>query len=526
MSETTAWVSHSLAKDATEDNAGYHGLAWRAQEPALRLVRDVHDGTFALRDGVYLRQFPRESDESFRDRKNESVLFNATRATVRGWTGMVYRKDPTLSDDVPEALREDLDNIDFAGRDLATFGRDVFHDKELDGHGHVFVDWHGPDNPATLRDEEAEARPYAVHITKEQVIRFRSESRGGNTVLTMFAYIETETVPDGNFVEKEVERVRQYDLQEVVDPETGEEQTRVRYRAWVRDKGQAGEWAPEEDDDGAIIDTTLGPRMTRIPLVTDYADRTGFMTSNPPALDLAQQNLRHFRLSSDRDDSLHKVLQAVFVVSGVEAEEIGEMVTDHGLALPDTEMGAAYVEPQGNGLQHAREELQDIERRMQALGLQALVQHNRGQRTATEQRMEKAERDSDLAQSAKAHQAALQEVLDLMAMWRGIDTAGQVEVNVDFDTLVLDPQMITALEKLVPEKLSLETFWDIMAQGEVLPDTFDAATEKERIAEGGIGELQAFLEMVQARQQEGAGGQEADGDSNAGGDDEDESRAA
>jgi hypothetical protein len=517
----TALVSHSAPEEA--DNPGARGFAWFAQQRALRLVRDCYDGTFALRDGGYLRQFHMERADDHAARVDESVAYNFVADTIQGWTGMVFRKDPVLGEDVPERIREHLENVDLAGRGIEAFSRDTFHDKELDGHTHIFVDWHGPENPATQADED-DARPYAVHIRKEQVTRFRASSGGGNTVLSSFAYIETETVEDGEFTEKEIERVRQYDLVE----EAGE--PRVRYRAWTRDLEQSvvsrvvrwlrsfgtGEWAPEEDEHG-VIDRLLGPRMTRIPLVTDYGNRTGFMLSDPPALDLAHLNLRHFRLSSDHDASLHKTLQAVFVIRGVDPDTIEHVVTDQGLALPETDMVAEYVEPQGNGLQHARDEIQNIEQRAAALGLQKLVRQNRGQRTATEQRTEKDEQDSQLAASAKASAAALAEMLDLWALWMGLDEGGHIEINTDFDTLPMDAQTVTALANMVPEKLSLQTFWKLLVRGEVFPDDFDPEEEAERVANQGVGELMAVVRQIQQQQTP---------EPDQGGEDEDEGRTA
>jgi hypothetical protein len=49
---------------------------------------------------------------------------------------------------------------------------------------------------------------------------------------------------------------------------------------------------------------------------------------------------------------------------------------------------------------------------------------------------------------------------------------------------MLDPQVIAHLSRMVEAgQLSLETMWETLQQGEILPDGFDSEVEKERIAD-------------------------------------------
>lgn len=474
---------------ADNDDAGYHSHAYLTQIEDVEMCRDVYAGTRKLREGGtdYLPQFPKEKDSSYDRRKGQAVLFNGFRRTVKGLTGMVFRKDPVLGDDVPDAIAGHWENIDLAGRHGVVFARDVFESKAIDGHTFILVDWRDAEG-ARSRAEEEGARPYWVHIKKSQAIRWRTENQGGETVLTRFAYVETDTVDDGAFAEKLILRVRQYDL---VDG-------RVRYRSWTRDAGKnGGDWTPEDDE-------TMGERMTRIPVVCDYADREGVLQSRPPLLDLAFENIRHYQLRSDRDNLIHDTHVPLKVFIGESREKLEGMTLAAGNAvvLENPEADAKVLETTGAALEESREELDDIEGRMAALGVAVIVRKDRVQKTATEASNDKAEEDSDLAAMARGTQDALDEAFALHGMWLDEAEPGTVSVNRDFLAQTISPQMVDVVLKAVEaNNLSVETLWDILEAGEVLGDWFDREMEHERIEKQDADSLMAARAVMQQAQQ-------------------------
>lgn len=511
MTEVTAAVRPATPlNDESHDSPGFRSLDHAAQLPPVERYRHVYEGTDRMREmgRAYLPQFPKEPDDAYFARLARAVLFNATRKTASSLTGMVYRKPLNIAK-VPKAIQEHLENVDLAGRHVDRFGQDVFEDK-FAGHAFILVDWSGPKASVTTAQEEAsEARPYWVHVKKEQVLRTPFSNEGGRTVLQSFAYHETDTVKDGEFGEKRIERVRQFDLVNVGGGR------RVRFRSWTRDVAEgadAAEWDSEQEEGQEVF---LGPRMNRIPVVCDYGNRTGFMRSAPVLDDLVHLNVRHYQLDSDADTSLHATLHDVFVTSGVDSEDIVTfaMGPTTGLALPNPDQRAEFVSAPGLGLEHADRKLEAIERRMAALGLAVLVKRDRVQQTAEESGNEKFEQDSGLSRMASDHQDALEEALQLHAMWMGLgnEGGGSIEVNREFGVERMTPQMVQAVSQLVPDKLSTETLWDLLVQGNVLPDTFDPKQEKSRIEGEGSSELQAVMEALRRARMEDGGGGGADG---------------
>jgi hypothetical protein len=135
---------------------------------------------------------------------------------------------------------------------------------------------------------------------------------------------------------------------------------------------------------------------------------------------------------------------------------------------------AKYLEPTGAALDSSRQELQDILQNMAALGLAMLQRDTRAAETAEAKRIDKSETDSRLAAAARGLQDAIEEALGIHALWIGEADGGSCDINRDFEQQPLDPQMLKVLSEMVGAgDLDLDTLWDIMKAGGVLPDTFD-----------------------------------------------------
>jgi len=293
------------------------------------------------------------------------------------------------------------------------------------------------------------------------------------TRLEHFAYLSTSTERDGEFGEKEVQRVREYTL--AVMTEDGSEPRRVvRYVVWKLGKNARGEeeW---------VIETDGTMDISRIPLATAYAERTGFMVSDPPLLDLALENIGHYQVRSDRRNSLHIAGVPIPVTIGLREGEAMPVGSSFGINLP-VGGDAKYLEPNGASLSEMREELRDIEQRMAALGLAMLQRDTRAAETAEARRIEKSETDSSLSTAARLLAAAATEALSYHAEWLDLDAGGTCAVNRDFDAQLLDPAMIRELRAMVADgQLSLETLWEMLEKGEILPESFDAEIERDRL---------------------------------------------
>lgn len=467
-----------MPQDQEKSSPATPGKAHERQQKAVEIVRDVYEGTLRMREKgtKYLPRFPKERKADYERRRKKAVLYNATRRTVEGLTGMVFRKDPQLSEDMPKEIEGHAENIDLAGRSLDVFARDYFESSLLDGHAHIFVDYQRTDDSEirTLADEqEMGVRPYWVMLEKQDVISWRTRSVNGRPVLTQLVWQETVVEPDGEFGEEEVTRYRVYRRVAAEDEETGEERAAVEWQIW--EEREEDEVVPVE---GGLMDIPV------IPLATGYTNRTGFMESDPPLLDLALENVRHYQARSDRAHVLHFASVPIPFFSGMDLEDVG-WGPNHAIYTENEEAQAKILEPSGSGLEEGRMELQDIEQRMAALGLAMLQRDTRAAETAEARRIEKSETDSALSAAARGLEGALNEALSYHALWMDREDAdgGSVSVNRDFESQMLKPQMVTTLSGLVGRgQLSVETMWDILERGEVLPEDFDPDMEQNRLS--------------------------------------------
>lgn len=469
-------------------------LAHQRQEEATSICRDVYGGPLTVRKGgkKYLPAFPREEPDAYTDRLNTSVFYDAFGRTVGGLTGMVFRKPPELGDDVPAEIKTLWENIDMRGTHGDIFAQQRHTDGEVDGHFIIFVDMQRP--PDGVRSRAAEKavglRPYWIGIRKQDVIGARSTAIEGRVMLTHFRYATLETERDGEYGEKEVPIIREYNL-------VTEEGRRVEFVVWEYSKDEKGaeDWRPRESGIMSIDE---------IPVSIGYlGERVGLLESAPPHLPLALENIKHYQLVSDNDNCLHIASVPWPAFIGVDPDEEIAIGPNMGVKLP---MGAdvKMVEPEGNGLAAMENRIQKSEHRMAILGLSMLMSESRAAETATSKRIDKSESDSELSNHARATQDALEEALRLTAKWLKLPSGGSVSMNMDFNSLPIDAQTIGALANLVSiGKLTQETMWKILQRGEVLPGDFDAEVEAS-LLEGVAAELAAQEAVAMQRMDEAA----------------------
>lgn len=470
------------------------GLAHERQAAAAKVVRDVLGGTQHLRSlkEEYLPKFPKETPELYKARLRTSVLFNATKRTLGSFSGMVFRREPTIGDDVPDQVNELLDNIDLTGRDLATFAKDHFEDAYADGHAGIFVDMQPPVEADDLLEErEAGNRPYVINLRKQDILAFSTMNVGGVTVLTELRYRERLTRKDGPWRETEVDRVRQYWLGTDPEDESETPSVVVRFRVWELDPEK--DWPGEGIEDWSVVEGANAPEggngvmaISRIPLAVTYTGRTGYLESDPPLLDLALQNIRHYQNDSDNQTLARTAKVQTLVITGQDYESVKTVNVGpgHAIVLEESGADAKWIGADGGSFDVFLDDLTRIETRMAVMGLSQLMSESRAAETAQSKRIDKSESDSQLAGAAKGLNRALDEVLSLMAEWMDIEEGGSVGVNTDFDTEPLDSATFKEFRELWAARgISWETLMEVAKAGDLMPDGFEVEEERSRIAD-------------------------------------------
>lgn len=431
------------------------------------LVEALMGGTKAMRAAgkTYLPQWPGEEDKTYQARLSVSTLLPAYRETVTNMTSRVFAGPIQLGEDVPQYIRDLADNIDREGNNLQVWARDWFAKGLGYGMCPVLVDYPRAEGVRTVADEKRMGvRPYAVIINPKRILGWKAQ--GG--VLTQFRFTEVVAEDDGEFASKHVEQIRVLEI--------------GRWSIYRKDKD--GHWT--------LFDEGVST-LPVIPLVMFYTGRTGYMTATPPLLDLAHLNVKHWQSQSDQDNILHVARVPIFTTIGYE-EVIGEdgtpkeLTVGAGTALKLPPGGdAKWVEHSGKAIDAGRNSLKDLIEEMRMAGAKLLQPLTTTASKTAEQVGNEADTElSPLEAMALSFQDALDQMLQLFAMWRGIPDGGSSTVQGNFDIDYAPEASLNFLLSLANAgKLSDETLFTEAKRRGVIADNVDWETEKSRLEEQG-----------------------------------------
>ncbi len=373
------------------------------------LPKALMGGTLAMQAAGtrFLPRHPAENNAVYRERAGRAVLRNYFRRTVQKLVGRMFSNPLGLSDDMPPALVDAFRNIDLVGRGLNLFARDWFQDALVCGLSHVLVDFPAAIEGSSLAEERANgARPYAVHIRADQLIAAQWDSRAQEKILTQIRIREKIQSYKG-FEEVPQDQIR------VIEPD--------HWRLYRQDKN--GDWHQTAEGENSL---------GRIPLVTLYTDRKGFLEADPPLEDLAFLNLEHYQIRSDQRNALNVASFPILAASGYDPEIDGPIEVGPNKVLTTTESDGRYyyVESSGAALEAGARELVALEDAMQLFGLQFEAGQGIGE-TATGRALDAADALSPLAAMALNLEDSLNAMLALFAAWMDIPEFGSISVASD-----------------------------------------------------------------------------------------------
>ena len=427
-------------------------------EPHWLLIEALLQGTYGIRKGhrKYLPQEPRELDEAYDNRLMRSTLAPYYVRLERMLAGMLTRKPGRLVD-VSDVVTEQLFDVDLQGNDLNVWTFETA--KRCIRYGHVGVLVDAPkagDN----------GRPYWTQYTPRDILGWRSEVKDGKQQLTQLRLMETITVPDGLYGEKQVQQVR------VLTPGAFE----------IHQKDKKGDFV--------LIDEGR-TSLSEIPFAVAYSNRVAVLESRPPLADIAELNLKAYQVQSDLDNQLHISAVPMLAIYGFpqSAEEISAG-PGAALALPETAR-SEYIEPGGNSYDAQFRRLDQIANQINELGLAAVLGQKLSAETAEAKRIDRSQGDSTMMVIAQQMQDLIDNCLQFHAQYMQQPQAGSSFINRDFLATRLEPQEIQSLLQLYTAgTITQETLLNQLSAGEVLGDEFDVEEEIEATQTGGLIEMQ------------------------------------
>jgi hypothetical protein len=454
-----------MAKNANNAVA----VASKAQSSMIEyaeLPRTLMGGTWAMRKArqKYLPKEEAESQKAYENRLSRTTLFNAFAKTVGDMTGKVFAKEIAIKDNVPNEIKQFVEDIDLTGRHLNVFAHDVFLDGIITGGGYILVDLppsvvRDDGATATLADEAAAGlRPFMVYIPIENLIGWKSSIINGAETLTMVRIKEYVTVDDGEYAQNEVEQVK------VLQPGSWETFRKNDKAEWVKyDSGTS--------------------RLPKITLVPVYINRTGFMTFSPPLDKLADINVAHWQSQSDQRNILHIARVPILFWSGKQDTDQIIVGANSMMYSSDVNSKLQYVEHTGAAIDSGDKDLQNLEKQMQAMGLQLLIDGPGGQ-TATGERRDDEKENSPLAKMARSLGDAIEQAFGYMAEYLGLgtDKGGEVEVNTDYGVSGTTSDLQYLTQAAIAGKIDNQTYIEELKRRKTLGESVNVEVVLDRIA--------------------------------------------
>lgn len=445
------------------------------------LLHDLLGGTLAMRSAgaKWLPREPAESTEAYDTRLKRSVLYEAFKDAVERLAGKPFEEAISL-ENVPERLSYLEDDADGAGQSLTELGRNLFEDLATYGLAHVLVDFtRMPQNEggtrATIADERvAGARAIFARIAPPDLIGWRTVSPPiGPPALEQIRIRERHEVPAGTYLVEETDRIR------ALSP--------GGWSLWEMDP-QGKDWI--QIDEGAL---TFGS----IPLVTIYAERIGFLQADPPLERLAWLNLAHWQSMSDQRNILRFARFALLFLKGLTDEDMEkqlEIGPTQAIRTKSREADGKYLEHSGAAIEAGRKDLEDLERRMEVLGLTPFFPRTAKGVTATVAGIAESRNVSAVQAWIRALEGGLRRCYELAGEWHGVEIPDDSKFDVfsDFEIPMLAGRDLDFLLRSTQAgKLSLETWLSEIKRRAVLSETIDLEEEAERIREQapGLGDL-------------------------------------
>lgn len=376
---------------------------------------------------------------------------------------MVFRRTPTIvcSDEFRNSGL--LSNVDGRGNTLYQFSSNAFDDLIKTGFGGCLLDLPRAQQGLTVYDAEKQGiRPYLTYYPAENIINKIFDNSSGISRLKLVVLREKVNVYRDEFVLVE----------------------RIRYRVLaINDEGYYEQriWTPVYDNKDNIVDMTVevapvfvkGQRINYIPFVllpTDIAEK-------PPLYDLAMMNVHHYQVMADYYNGLHKVTMPTGYITGYTPSEDGdedEITLGGDVFITEENSDAKFgmLSYAGEGMEHTKDGIDKIENLIAGIFMKSIAPDKKTSETAESAYVHRSGENARLATFARNVSEKLSQILQWYANWNNYDTAVEVQLNYDYETLALDPNIINSIANISGQgKFPLYCVFYILKQQELVdPD--------------------------------------------------------
>lgn len=438
-------------------SAAHDRMVWRTF-----LMEALLGGTETMRAAgkILLPMYSGEKQKDWQVRLQQAVLFNYAERTASDLSGRLFKtppKTPVVEDGLRPELVNHLDDVDGEGTGITEFMQHWFKRGLELGLFHVLVTTPKRDTTTAI-DRKT---PTWSFIHPDNVLfAHQTTLDDGTVIIDHLRILEVSTEMDG-FREVTVRRIRVYEPGSITvykeDPEKKEEEK------WIREEVIKTDW-------------------DRVPLVTFYSNKIGFMEAIPPLQDLAYLNTRHWQSYSDQASILTIARFPILVSTGASNSRGSQTIGPRKMfKIPDANGKLQYVEHTGQAIKAGTEDLEMLEHMMSNYGSEFLKSRP-GSTAATSRALDSAESTSLLHSIANTFEDSVHELLVMTVRAFDDHKEGEkvprVEFTVDLSMSQSDSTELTTLDLARRRHdISREAYLTELKRRDILSDTFEAKAD-------------------------------------------------
>jgi hypothetical protein len=503
---------------------------FKTQQELRDLCHALAEGTRAIHGGgeKFNPKWPAEKPAHYQLRATMAQVARYYRRTVQAAVGLIFYTPPSLPEEAPEELIEDAKNIDGRGTGFDVFAKQLTTEAFHGGFVGIFVDMPSVPDGAfdnfDLSDEQALGlRPHWTMVKASQIISWVVEIPDWEKMIAQYLAKELTADDLKSYAKAMI-------LRQVVIHEEGETpltgygtQCEHRYRVlrltdagvtfevWVKRTSAVQPMAPgaspvPPSQAGKSIERTIGGEyferirqgvlyqakrvpFREIPIAIAYAgEKQADFVAEPPLLGLAQLNLDHYIITSDRRYLMRLCHAPTLTLIGYEGDIGGER-DDAGTGQrnnvsikvgPNTVIqvplggDAKYVSASPNALDASLAEREEIVRQMAMLGLSFLAKDRKmAQETATGRAIDDSAESATNADAARGMKDGFEQAWKFHAMYRGVEPS-EVRMQTSFVSTKIDAQIAAILwQAVASDRLDVDSWIEYIQTGELPEDIAD-----------------------------------------------------
>lgn len=406
-------------KDIDTKHAGYE--QWASRWQIVRAATDSEAAVKGLGEKV-VPKLPGHEDKDYKVYLNAGVYANFTGRTLEGLIGMAFRKDAHAK--YPDGFRSIYEDIDLKGNCTSNVADKALTEIMKTGNYGILVDH--PNTPVGEQITQAQAealslRPFVTCYPRESILDWRVERVNNVMQPVMIKLMEHVQEWESDFTSKHIEQIRAL----LLLPKVGYIQRLYR-------KNQKKEWEQYQDD---IIPLMNNQPMSQIPFWMLGAEANDFEFACPFLEDMASLNIAHFRNSCSYERGLIYTGAPTPMLAGFNMAENEKLMlgSTKAMVTDNDQAKWGFLEFTGAGLATIEGAMRSKESQMAALGARMLAPEKTGVEAEGTLKMRTNGESSALAKLVKSVSESMEQILQFMAMWAGIQTEIEYHLNTDFN---------------------------------------------------------------------------------------------